>query len=82
MVNSVSVKIHLYNQAHKAMHSVLKTSKKLGLAIDLQLQLFDKLATPILLYGAEIWSCGNNDIIEKFTTVNWVDIYYKRSLAR
>lgn len=58
-------KKHLYNQARKAMYSVLRKSKKLGLTIDLQLQLFDNLVTPILLYGAEIWGCGNNDIIEK-----------------
>ena len=47
------------------MYSVLRKSKMLGLTIDLQLQLFDNLVTPILLYGAEIWGGGNNDIIEK-----------------
>ena len=37
----------------------------LNLPIDLQLDLFDKLFTPILLYGSEIWAYENNDIIEK-----------------
>ena len=37
----------------------------LNLPIDLQLDLFDKLVTPILLYGSEIWTYENNDIIEK-----------------
>ena len=36
----------------------------LNLPIDLQLDLVDKLVTPILLYGSEIWAYENNDIIE------------------
>ena len=35
------------------------------LPIDSQHDLFDKLVTPILLYGSEIWAYENNDIIEK-----------------
>ena len=31
----------------------------------LQLDLFDKLVTPQLLYGSEIWAYKNNDVIEK-----------------
>ena len=31
----------------------------------MQLDLFDKLVTPILLYGSEIWAYENNDVIEK-----------------
>ena len=34
----------------------------MNLPIDLQLDLFDKLVTPILLYGSEIWAYKNNDI--------------------
>ena len=47
------------------MFSLLKKSRVLNLPIDLQLDLFDKLVTPILLYGSEIWAYENNDIIEK-----------------
>jgi len=46
------------------MYSLLRKSKKLGLTMDLQLQLFDNLVTPIMLYGAEIWGCGNNEMLE------------------
>ncbi len=31
----------------------------------MQLELFDKMVKPILLYGSEIWGFGNNDIIER-----------------
>ena len=41
------------------------TVKVLNLPNNLQLDLFDKLVTPILLYGSEIWAYENNDIIEK-----------------
>ena len=47
------------------MFSLIKKSGVLNLPIDLQLDLFDKLFTPILLYGSEIWVYENNDIIEK-----------------
>ena len=42
----------LVEQARKAMFSVLRKSRKLHL--DLQLQLFDNMVVPILLYGSEI----------------------------
>ena len=40
-------------------------SSVLNLPVDIQLDLFDKLATPILLYGSEIWLYENTDVIEK-----------------
>ena len=43
-----------------AMQSIV-----LNLPIDLQLDLFNKLVTPILLYRSEIRAYENNDIIEK-----------------
>ena len=45
------------------MFSLLKKSK--NLPVDIQLDLFDKLVTPILSYGSEIWTYENNDVIEK-----------------
>lgn len=35
------------------------------LPIDMQLELFNKLVKPILLYGCEIWGFGNIEVIEK-----------------
>jgi hypothetical protein len=30
-----------------------------------QLDLFDKIVKPIVLYGSEVWGMGNNDIVER-----------------
>ena len=47
------------------MYSLLRKSKKLGLSIDLQLELFDSLVMPILLYGTQVWGYGNNEMLER-----------------
>ena len=57
-------KSHLVQQAKKAMYIVLRKARKLDLPIDLQLQLFDTMVVPILLYGAKIWDYENCKIIE------------------
>jgi hypothetical protein len=57
---------YLCDQARKAMFAVLKKSRTLCLDIDLQLQLFDSMVTPILLYGVEVWGVGNIDIVKQF----------------
>ena len=44
---------------------VLKMGRKHGLSVKIQLDLFDKMVKPILLYGCEVWGFSNNDIIEK-----------------
>ena len=31
----------------------------------MQIDLFDKLVKPIILYGCEVWGFGNNDVIER-----------------
>ncbi|MEW8548698.1 MAG: reverse transcriptase family protein, partial [Candidatus Thiodiazotropha sp.] len=59
-------KSHLIEQAKKASFSVLKKARKLGLPADIQLKLFDHMIAPILLYGSEVWSYENSDIIESF----------------
>ena len=41
--------------ANKAMFSLIRKCRKLNLPIDLQLDLFEKCITPILLYGCEVW---------------------------
>ena len=58
-------KKHIANQATKAMYSLIKNSNRLNLPIDLQIDLFNKTIIPILLYGSEIWGCGNLDLMER-----------------
>ena len=57
--------VSLRNQASKAMFAMFTKSKKLGLEVDVQLQLFDNLVQPIMLYGCEIWGFKNLDVLEK-----------------
>ena len=52
-------------KAIKAMNEVLKKGRKHNLSISCQLDLFDKLMKPILLYGCEVWGFGNNEILER-----------------
>ena len=61
----LTAKKHISNQAKKAMYCLIKRSKYLCLPIDLQIDLFNKIVKPILLYGCEIWGYGNIDIIER-----------------
>ena len=46
------------------MFALLKKSKELDLPIDLQLELFDSLILPILLYGCEVWGYENVLILD------------------
>ena len=52
------------SQAKKAMYSLMIKSKKLRLPIDIQLDLFNRLVVPILLYGSEVWGYENLTQIE------------------
>jgi sorbitol-specific phosphotransferase system component IIC len=58
-------KNHLSEKTIKAMYEVIKKGRKHNLSISCQLDLFDILVKPILLYGCETWGSGNNDILEK-----------------
>ena len=58
-------KKHIAEQANKALFSLLKKIRLLSLPYDIQIDLFDKLVKPILLYGCEIWGSGNIDILER-----------------
>ena len=55
----------LRNQASRAMFALIKKSRKLGLDVDVQLQLFDSVVLPIALYGCELWGFRNLEILEK-----------------
>ena len=60
----VVAKKHIADQAHKALFSLLRKIRKLSLPFDIQLDLFNKMIKPILLYGCEVWGFGNFDILE------------------
>ena len=47
------------------MFALLNKSKELDLPIDLQLELFDSLILPILLYGCEVWGYENVLILDR-----------------
>ena len=47
------------------MYSVLKKGRQNNLSIECQLELFDKMVLPILIYGSEIWGFENIDILER-----------------
>ena len=55
----------LYDQARKAMFAGLSKSRKLHLPVDIQLQLFDSMLIPILLYGSEVTGFGKHNILER-----------------
>ena len=46
------------------MFSLLRKYWQLNLPLDVQLELFEKIVHPILLYGCEIWAC-EIDVISK-----------------
>lgn len=56
----------LCDQGSKAVFSVLKKSRVLGLHIDTVIDLFHKLVLPVISYGCEVWGFENLDILDKF----------------
>ena len=52
-------------QASRAMFSLISKARRNSLPIDIQLQLFDSLVLPIMLYGCEIWGNANIDALDK-----------------
>ena len=55
----------LYEKARKAMYGVISKCRNHNLSIDCQLDLFDKVVKPVLLYGCEVWGFSNINIVEK-----------------
>ena len=53
------------DKATKALYEVLKLGRVHNLSISCQLDLFDKMVKPILLYGCEVWGYGYNEILER-----------------
>ena len=52
-------------QVQKAMYGVIRKIRQFNLPLECQLDLFDKIVVPVLLYGCEIWGFESLDIIER-----------------
>jgi hypothetical protein len=52
-------------KATRALYEVLKLGRLHNLSIKCQLDFFDKMVKPVLLYDCEIWGMSNNDILER-----------------
>lgn len=52
-------------QANKALTVLLRKITHLNLSVDLQLDLFNTMIKPIILYASEIWGFNNIKILEK-----------------
>ena len=61
----IKTKQHIADQGKKAVYSLLKKVRYMQLPVDMQVELFNKLVKPILLYVCEIWGVGNVDVIER-----------------
>ena len=53
----------------RAMFSLLRKIKYLQLSFDIQIDLFNKIVKPVLLYGGEIWELGNFDKLERVVKI-------------
>ena len=47
------------------MYDIIMKGRLHNLSIECQLDLFDKIVKPIVLYDCEVWGVGNNDIVER-----------------
>ena len=54
------------DQARKAKFSLLINARKLCLPIDIQCDMFEKVVSPILLYGSEVWGFSCTEMLEIF----------------
>ena len=56
---------YLREQGTKSMYSLIRKCRFNNLSIECQLDMFDKIVVPILLYGSEVWGFENCDILER-----------------
>ena len=54
------------DQARRAMFKLQSMTQALGLSVEMQCDLYEKLVVPVLLYGTEVWGLRNTELIEKF----------------
>ena len=63
------IKVHSIKQKQdwlsRPMFALLDKCRSFQLSVSVQVNLFDKVITPILLYGCEVWGYEKLDIIEK-----------------
>ena len=55
-------------KATNAMFSVISKARKLMLPIDIQINLFNNLVKPIVMYGSEAWGPQNCSLADKLQT--------------
>ena len=55
----------VYEQAQKAIFSLMQTSRNQNLPVDVTLDLYKTMVVPVLLYGCEIWGYENVTVLEK-----------------
>ena len=80
--NFSKTKLNLVEQGRKAMFSVLRKTRKLGLPIDIQLQMFDSMVSPILLYGSEVYGFENCSIVDSiFLQFYKIILHFKKSTS-
>ena len=58
-----------------------KTYRLHNLSVACQLDLFDTIAKPILLYGCEVWGVGNKDIVERVQLKFWKFYYTSKGVT-
>jgi hypothetical protein len=56
---------NLYDKGSRAMFALVKKCRSLKLPIDVQIELFDRMIVPILLYGCEVWSPTMTNLASK-----------------
>ena len=52
------------DQANKALFSLFKKIRSLP-PYDIQIDMFNKMVKPVILYGCEIWGMENFDVLER-----------------
>lgn len=52
----------LHKQASRAMFALFCKCRKFDLPVNITLDLFDKLVTPVMLYACEVWGFEKIDI--------------------
>ena len=67
----------MFDQADKAIFALLRRNRQLDVPLDIQLELFDSLVSPILTYGCEVWGFENTNLIE---TIHLKYLKYSLSL--
>ncbi len=48
----------LKDQAAKVMYAVVGNSRKYDLPIDIQLEMYDSMVVPVMMYACEVWGNG------------------------